>query len=354
MASFAAIEEAERKRQLILVMNWLSAADSILDQEAAASVRRDYPPTGRWILEDPKIKAWCEPSNSVVPIVWINGIPGAGKSGPLNSLFGPNEIDLGKTVLTSLIVEHCQKLDTSVAFFYCKYQDAQRNTFLGIARAVLAQLLGQNEDLLPYLYEQCISSNQVSLVSAQTCEKLLEVSLKTMSKTYVIIDGIDECDSTERKAILSFFTSIIHGDDSPGRLRGLFVSQAENDIRKLLQNSAALRLTDSHNKSDIEYYTAHWSLKVQQKFELPDATLQYIRSAICDGSEGKIPNSRVLLLTDQGMFLFAKLVLLNLWSQPTRQQLYQELQPGTFPKGFEQAYVVNPGSPTPYMKAYKT
>jgi hypothetical protein len=37
------------------------------------------------------------------------------------------------------------------------------------------------------------------------------------------------------------------------------------------------------------------------------------------------------------MFLFAKLVLTNLHAQTTRKELEQELQPGTFPKGFEQA-----------------
>ena len=39
----------------------------------------------------------------------------------------------------------------------------------------------------------------------------------------------------------------------------------------------------------------------------------------------------------QGMFLFAKLVLTNLLAQTSREKLYDELQPGTFPKGFEQA-----------------
>jgi hypothetical protein len=39
------------------------------------------------------------------------------------------------------------------------------------------------------------------------------------------------------------------------------------------------------------------------------------------------------------MFLFAKLVLTNLLAQTTPEQLYKELQPGTFPKGFEQAWV---------------
>lgn len=37
------------------------------------------------------------------------------------------------------------------------------------------------------------------------------------------------------------------------------------------------------------------------------------------------------------MFLFAKLVLTNLCAQVTIEKLYKELEPETFPKGFEQA-----------------
>jgi hypothetical protein len=43
------------------------------------------------------------------------------------------------------------------------------------------------------------------------------------------------------------------------------------------------------------------------------------------------------------MFLYAKVVLSNLWSQPTRGHFKMELQEENFPKGMDQAY----GSQTP-------
>lgn len=189
--------------------------------------------------------------------------------------------------MTSLIVEKCLKRSSaSVAFFYCKYQDNQKNSFLAVARSLLAQLMNQNEDLLlSYLYDKCIASGEVSLVSSQLCTELLETSLKTLLKTFIIIDGIDECKLTERKAILSFFTGLIGDSSIQGALRGLFVSQDENDIRKLVKNAAQVRLTDGH-KSDIDIYAAHWSARIREKFELPNATQEYIRSAVSEGSEG--------------------------------------------------------------------
>jgi hypothetical protein len=44
-------------------------------------------------------------------------------------------------------------------------------------------------------------------------------------------------------------------------------------------------------------------------------------------------------LTLLGMFLFAKLVLQNLYSQVSRAQLYESLLPQRFPRGLNQALV---------------
>ncbi len=148
--------------------------------------------------------------------------------------------------------------------------------------------MAQNDDLLSYLYHKCMNSGQVSLVASQMCRELLETALRTVSKkTYIIIDGIDECVATERKAILSFLTPIVETEGISGQLRALIVSQDENDIRKLLKGASVLKLTDTHIRSDIEEFAKDWCLKIQQKFGLSIATTEYIKTAVCEGSEGK-------------------------------------------------------------------
>lgn len=116
-----------------------------------------------------------------------------------------------------------------------------------------------------------------------------------MGIAYIVIDGIDECDFPERKTMLSFMTSLITTSDSPSRLRTLFVSQDENDIRKLLRGYTILRLTHGHNKSDIEVYASERSLKIQEKFQLPGATRNYIMEIVGNGSEGKSAVRQVTL-----------------------------------------------------------
>jgi len=42
-----------------------------------------------------------------------------------------------------------------------------------------------------------------------------------------------------------------------------------------------------------------------------------------------------------GMFLFAKLVMENLYNQTKRENLNKELEPNRFPRGLEDAYVTS-------------
>jgi hypothetical protein len=80
-ASFAALEEERTHTKTLAVVNWLSAADAGADQVAFSAARHDIPDTGRWILEQPNVKTWLDPSQRSVPTVWLNGKPGAGESG---------------------------------------------------------------------------------------------------------------------------------------------------------------------------------------------------------------------------------------------------------------------------------
>ncbi|KAE9372535.1 hypothetical protein N431DRAFT_536388 [Stipitochalara longipes BDJ] len=313
-AAFAAFELEQNHMKRIAVINWLSAADADDDQVAFSAARQDIPDTGRWILDQPNIKTWLDPRQDTVPIVWLNGKPGA-----------------GKTILASVLIEECLRIvqsstNISLAFFYCRDQDGQRNTFASVAKAILAQLLCQNSNLLPHLYDECLKSAKVTLASSHDCVKVLGTVLQAVPQTFLIIDGIDECEPKERKAILKFFASMITSDDIPqGKLRGLFISQELADIKSALHVADTVNLTRNHSEVDIKNFAVKWASKIQQRFRLmEDSAREYIIKLVSDGAEG--------------MFLFARLVLENLHDQESLQNVYKELHPDTFPRGFDQAY----------------
>lgn len=334
-ASFAALEEKHYQEKKIAVAAWLSAADSEEDQVAFSTMRQSIPDTGRWILEEPTVKAWVDPSQTSVPMAWLNGKPGAGTSSSslLVTLFcGGYGLNLwiGKTILASVLIEECLQImqsskHFSLAYFYCRDQDGQRNKFISVAKAMLAQLLRQNPTIMPYLYEECLGSSKITLTSAPDCIKILGTVLQAVPKTFIVIDGIDECEQKERKAILNFFASAINNDEiTPGKLRCLFISQELGDINTALHMVNSIRLTKEHSERDIKTFAIQGALKIQERFKLmPDKARDYVVKLVCDGAEG--------------MFLFARLVLENLHDQENLEDVYKELRPDTFPNGFDQA-----------------
>ncbi|EDN94473.1 hypothetical protein SS1G_10346 [Sclerotinia sclerotiorum 1980 UF-70] len=82
---FEAIEKEDNKRQRLALLDWLAATDPILDHETAVAMRADYSSSGNWILKECKTKGWLDPQQSTTPLLWINGIPGAG--GATNLLY---------------------------------------------------------------------------------------------------------------------------------------------------------------------------------------------------------------------------------------------------------------------------
>ncbi|PVH98773.1 hypothetical protein DM02DRAFT_673149 [Periconia macrospinosa] len=298
-------KEGENRRRREFCMQWLSPAAYDVDQEAHTKVRLSYPGTGRWLLTNKRFYSWFDRDASSNQLLWMTGIPGA-----------------GKTILASLVIEEAKKLpNVAVAFFYCKYEDAERNTFVAVARGILLQLLNQDDDLLPYLYEEASKSGQSNLSTGSLAKKLLETAIKNHQKLYVIIDGIDECEREQRREIVATFESFWDSlpYDEADSLRCLFVSQDDSAARRDFARMVTLKITESDTKYDIRAYASVWSNKIKTKFSLDQDRKQYIEDMIAEKAEG--------------MFLFARLMSRYLLDQNNAKELNQELLPTSFPRG---------------------
>lgn len=120
-------------------------------------------------------------------------------------------------MLTSVIIEKSKSLtSTIVAYFYCKYKDPERNTFVAVFRAIISQLFTQSKDsdLLQALYERSVESGERYLESQSLCTELLTIAVGSVSKNagiYLIVDGLDECENKDRKVIISEIAKICQG-----------------------------------------------------------------------------------------------------------------------------------------------
>ena len=189
------------------------------------------------------------------------------------------------------MIEEARKITKAkVAFFYCKYNDTARNTFVAVARGVLSQLLRQNRDLLPFFYERSSASGEVTLSSLTLAKELLKVALNSVEKVYVILDGIDECSRDDRKDISSFFCGIV--EDLPqanfDSIHCLFVSQDDGFARKDFTKCSALKIDANDNKTDIHNLVRVWSERLQQRFELTDDRKSEIWDQVSRGADGRL------------------------------------------------------------------
>ncbi|OCL05741.1 hypothetical protein AOQ84DRAFT_91604 [Glonium stellatum] len=155
-AKFQALREAEDLQRRSAVYDWLSAADTALDQEIKASVRAKYPGVYRWVLDHTSIQVWRDSASRPSPILWVNGIP---KS--------------GKTTLASFLIEHLREIPSAhIFFFYCKHKDKSRNSFIAFARAIISQAITQNDSLISYVYEEAATyevwTKSISLLTGST------------------------------------------------------------------------------------------------------------------------------------------------------------------------------------------
>lgn len=257
----------------------------------------------------------------------------------------------GKTILASLVIEEVQKLNPrpTVLFFYCKDGDCQRDNFVSIARGLLAQLLKQNKEMLPYLFEEASNSSDSVLTNPATSKELLDMGIRNCKSVYIILDGIDECSRDERKSITCWFRNLIEElpPSNAEAIRCLFVSQDDGAARKDFAGLSTIAISARDNKNDIKEYSTIWAERIKEKFGISDHMSSNIALNVLNTSDGitsPVALGSFLLLSLSlianyvlGMFLLAKLICDNLLQQTSIEGLEEELEPDKFPKEVNEA-----------------
>jgi hypothetical protein len=70
-------EKQRKEQQLHYVIGWLAVDDLLQEEEFDRLSDRRQDGTCEWVLTSPQLRAWIDEGDSE-PVIWINGIPGAG------------------------------------------------------------------------------------------------------------------------------------------------------------------------------------------------------------------------------------------------------------------------------------
>ena len=75
----ACLIKDEEQTHLNNIREWLAVeSQSLSDHDAYQNIRKEYSTTTSWILDHDTVKDWIASDNPPTPLVWMNGIPGAG------------------------------------------------------------------------------------------------------------------------------------------------------------------------------------------------------------------------------------------------------------------------------------
>ncbi|KAK2666763.1 Nucleoside phosphorylase superfamily [Fusarium oxysporum f. sp. vasinfectum] len=217
--------------------------------------------TGEWFLDSPQFLKW--------------------RDSPNQTLFCPGNPGAGKTIITSIIIDHLEKLfsndkSVGIAYVYCDFRRQDEQT----AKELLMNLLKQLLHRLPTLPEsvESLHSKHKTKGSRPPLEEILTALLsltKLFSRVFVLVDALDECRVT---------------DDTRSRfLGGVFELQATSKINILATSRPIAEILGNfENKMSLEIRAADKDIRL-----FVTCNISYLPSFIRGNGLGEMVENKI-------------------------------------------------------------
>jgi Cdc6-like AAA superfamily ATPase len=219
-------------RQVIL--NWLTEIDYAPRQSKIVSRRQKG--SGQWLLNSDIFKNWVNQSKQTL---FCPGIPGA-----------------GKTVITSIVVEHLltefqNDINIGIAYIYCNYTSQQEQKLVDSLKSLLKQLVQKQPSMpesITSLYER--HRDDRTSPSLDEISRVLYSVAANYSRVFIIIDALDECQVSDgnRSRLLSEIFSL----QVKTEVNFFATSRFIPEIMRCFQGSMMLEIRAS-NEDVLEY-----------------------------------------------------------------------------------------------------
>ncbi|KIY69978.1 hypothetical protein CYLTODRAFT_488459 [Cylindrobasidium torrendii FP15055 ss-10] len=221
--------DKEDEDNLVALLKWLKPLDMVAAMNKVA--QRRQPGTCQWVYESAEFRSWRESSGS---LLWLHGIAGSGKS-----------------VISSAVVKHLlqeRAPDEVVLYAFCDFREPETTDPSDVLCTLLADALRWYKGRVTIDFAELIEDVK-KMKGNRSVEELIVLILKTAqrsSKTFIVIDGLDECenrlredqDYTDREAFLGFLLALA----SDNSINIFVASRPEHDIAIAFGNAAQISL----------------------------------------------------------------------------------------------------------------
>jgi hypothetical protein len=140
---------------------------------------------------------------------------------------------------------------------------------------------GMTKDL-----EAMFSNNRKEPTAKELSQTLLSV-IQLASTTYLVIDGLDECELDDRTQVLIHIKRLLQ--DSKSKVKIIISSRAKVDISRSLESFYPISLNSAKNCSDIKKYVCEVIDAKMEEEELrvnEPSLVEEIKMALIGGSDG--------------------------------------------------------------------
>ncbi|KAI1074223.1 hypothetical protein F5B20DRAFT_574225 [Whalleya microplaca] len=286
LAKIKQLNEKESNKQFESIITWLKAdeSDQLTIYDAISSEGSKSPGTCSWVLKSQKVKSWLQ-QTSDSSVLWLQGPPGSGKS-----------------VLAGQITQFMKSANMLSIQHFCSQGYASSTTYDQILRSLLLQLLRKDDELVAHVHKDCVLGKKPPTVKA--LEKLLLTLLTIMSNgprqtkyVWVLIDGLNECDSRKQTSVLSLINQIAGKTPAAGGTvcKVLISSRPSSLITKGLRMRQIFSLSGSKEKKSLKFAIRQYVLQRLQplheklrQLELGPNEIGDIGKVIANKSDGTL------------------------------------------------------------------
>ena len=284
------------------VLGWLSAGEDRQEERIDRISDVCQSEACDWVLEDPQVRLWIQ-DDCGDAILWMTGIPGAGKS-----------------YLCSMIIRNLQiEPHRSTLYYFCSHQESSEDIYAKLLRTLAFQLLQQNLDMTLLVHQDFFLKG--SSLSGPAVRKILSQILLATKVTRIVVDGIDELDRGTQHDILKSLVEIQKSAKNNCKL--LICSREEPHIQKLLPGKVHMKLGNKTSEGLGLYIKTQVKEVLQEKFPEMDSSLVSL-------VEQRLHSKA------KGMFLWVRLVITTLIQQMSEMDI--ELAIDQLPEGLNEAY----------------